>query len=580
MAKWKLPAALAAAAVAVLGAAVAGGTAATAQAQTTAAAAASTGPHPAAASTAAGGTWSPAIPVPGLATITGLTCTSPGNCVAVGQGTAGGAQVATERNGVWHAAQRFTLAAKTAATIRVVNAVACSSQGNCVAGGNAYNPKDSNPLVSPAWVVAEKNGTWGKAELISASTINAIACVPDGGCTAVGSRYPDPHETAETGMVVAESGGTWGKSRVVPAPVAGTWPYLYLDWISCTAGGDCAAGGSLYNGGNDGWQESISVLVTETKGVWGAATLVPGLPSASSGQVMNNYIEGLACQSPGDCTAAGTYDVTDWSPGTTVASGSFLITETGGTWQPTVLVAASDGGYYVSSLSCLSSRNCVIAGKNASNGYPIAADVVNGNVTGTPAVLPGSAGLHIDGSTALVSCVHTGYCAIAGSTFVAIKTAAGWQPVQPVRGIPQRPGGVQYSSINAISCTAPGYCSAAGSYGYSNSPGTTQAFAVDEATTSATRLKISTPKITYGHEQTEHLIIDVTSHYTTALTGTVTIKAGSTTLAVLTLKSGNARYTLTAKQLKAASYALTATYSGKSAYLASTSAAVKVKVVK
>ena len=103
---------------------------------------------------------------------------------------------------------------------------------------------------------------------------------------------------------------------------------------------------------------------------------------------------------------------------------------------------------------------------------------------------------------------------------------------------------------------------------------------MDEATASATLLKISTPGITYGHERTERLTVDATSHCACALTGTVTIKAGSTTLAALTLKSGTANYTFTAKQLKVGSYALTATYSANSTYLASTSPAVMVKVVK
>ena len=147
--------------------------------------------------------------------------------------------------------------------------------------------------------------------------------------------------------------------------------------------------------------------------------------------------------------------------------------------------------------------------------------------------------------------------------------------IQAVRGIRQE------SSISAISCTGAGYCTAAGSYSYSTAQGVrSQAFAVDEATASATLLKISTPKITYGHERTERLTVDVTSHCACALTGTVTIKAGSTTLAALALKSGKASYTLTAKQFKVGSYVLTATYSANATYLASTSPAVKLKVVK
>ena len=581
MTKWKLPAALFAAALAVLGVAVAGGTAATAQAQTATAAA----------SAAPGGSWSTAIPVPGLSTITDLTCTSPGNCVVVGPGSAGGSDVATERNGAWHTAQRFTLG-KTVGAIETVDAVACSSQGNCVAGGSAGRGKGND--VPVGWGVVEKNGTWGSARPISGiTTVAAISCVPNGGCTAVGREEPDPGGVppVSAGMVVTESGGTWAKPHTIPKPAAvSSWWYFTLNSVSCTANGDCSAGGSIYNGGSGGYQETVSVLVTETNGVWAAATLVPRLPTSS---LDNNYMTGLSCQAPGDCTATGQYSVTT-IPGWTSVSGSFVSTETGGTWQPAVVIPASDGGYSVTSLSCLSIGHCVIAGSAVSNGDPVAADVVNGSVAGNPAVLPGSAGLHMSGcrsglmsclSSALVSCVPTGYCGVFGwyvvsgqsraTVFVDAKTAAGWQPIQAVRGL------LPESSISAISCTATGYCTAAGSYSYSTAQGVrSQAFAVDEATASATLLKVSTPKITYGHERTERLTVDVTPHCACALTGTVTIKAGRTTLAALTLKSGKAGYTLTAKQFKVGSYALTATYSASATYLASTSPAVKVKVVK
>ena len=588
MTKWKLPAALFAAAVAVLGVTVAGGTGTTAQAQTATAAVASSGGHLG----APGGSWSAAIPVAGLSTITDLTCTSPGNCVAVGQGSVGGSDVATERNGVWHAAQPFALGSKTAGAIQSADAVACSSQGNCVAGGSAGHGKGNDVPIS--WVVVEKDGAWGTAQLLSGiTTVTAISCVPNGGCTAVGREQPDPNGVppVSAAMVVAESGGTWAKPQTIPKPAAvSQWWYFTLNSVSCTANGDCSAGGSIYNGGSGGYQETVAVLVTESNGVWSAATLVPGLPTSS---LDYSNITGLSCQAPGDCTVGGQYSATT-IPGWTSTAGSFVTAETGGTWQPAVVIPASDGGYSVTSLSCWSIGHCVIAGADVSNGDPVAVDVVNGSVAGNPSVLPGSAGLQMGGcssglmscwSSALVSCVPAGYCGVFGwylasgqhssTIYVAVKTAAGWQPIQAVRGI--RPD----SSISAISCTATGYCTAVGSYSYSTAHGVrSQAFAVDEASASAMLLKVSTHTITYGHERTERLTVDATSHCVGALTGTVTIKAGSTTLAGLTLKSGKASYTLTAKQLKIGSYALTATYSGNATYLASASPAVKVKVVK
>jgi hypothetical protein len=602
MTKWKLPTALFAAAVAVLGVAVAGGIAATAQAQT-AAQATSSGGHPAAAAAAPGGSWSTATPVPGLWAVNDLTCTSRGNCVAVGPGSLSTwstvtdsdasdvSDVATERNGVWHAAQRFALGGKTAGVILAADAVACSSAGNCVAGGTVGHGQGNNTPI--AWVSVERNGAWGSAQLLSGiTTVTAISCLPNGGCTAVGRDAKDPSQSpglpGSAGMAVTETDGTWAKPVVIPESAAVRWWYFSLDSVSCTAKGDCSAGGSIYNGGSGGYQETVAILATETNGVWGAATLIPGVPTSS---LNHSGIEQLSCQAPGDCTAGGWYSTTTL-PSWTDAGGSFVSTETGGTWQPAVVVPVSDGGYAVTSLSCSSIGNCVVAGYDLGNGHPVTVDVVNGSVVGSPTALPGTAGLHVLGckpgvmsceSSALVSCAPAGYCGIfgqyvvsgqpGGTVFAAVKTAAGWQPIQAIRGI--RPE----SSISAITCTATGYCTAVGSY--STAQGAkSQAFAVDEATASATLLKVSAPTITYGHERTERLTINVTSHYADAVTGTVTIKAGSTILAVLTLKSGKASYALTAKRLKAGSYALTATYSGNAAYLGSAAPAVKVKVVK
>jgi hypothetical protein len=229
------------------------------------------------------------------------------------------------------------------------------------------------------------------------------------------------------------------------------------------------------------------------------------------------------------------------------------------------------------------------------NGDIFTADEVNDRVVGQPPVLGGDAVLNVgmgdSASGPVVSCAPTGYCALAGSyagrgrdniqALVAVKTGAGWQRAQQVRGIPQSAAIPSQPAFVAISCIATGYCTAVGNYYSStNASDETQAFAIDEATPSATALHLSKGTVVYGHETTERLAVSVTSHYANTLTGTVTIKAGSTTLAVVTLKCGRASYTLRAGQLKAADYGLTATYSGDTAYLASSSGAVRLKAAK
>ena len=48
--------------------------------------------------------------------------------------------------------------------------------------------------------------------------------------------------------------------------------------------------------------------------------------------------------------------------------------------------------------------------------------------------------------------------------------------------------------------------------------------------------------------------------------GNVTIKAGTTTLAVVTLKGGNATWTFPPKKLRPGTYQLTATYASSNGY--------------
>jgi hypothetical protein len=119
-----------------------------------------------------------------------------------------------------------------------------------------------------------------------------------------------------------------------------------------------------------------------------------------------------------------------------------------------------------------------------------------------------------------------------------------------------------------------------------NSAGTGPSSAVSNSVTpvkatSETSLKLSSKKVTYGDEKTEHLTVSVTAgHSGTTATGTVTIKATVTTLCVIKLSSGKGSCTLSAKRLKAGTYRLVATYSGNKNFKGSTSVKVTLTVAK
>jgi hypothetical protein len=98
---------------------------------------------------------------------------------------------------------------------------------------------------------------------------------------------------------------------------------------------------------------------------------------------------------------------------------------------------------------------------------------------------------------------------------------------------------------------------------------------------STTALKLSATRVTYGHEQVEHLSVTVSPQYSGITpTGSVTIKVSARTLCVIKLKSGKGSCMLSPKRLKAGTYHLVATYSGSANYKGSISAKETLTVAK
>jgi hypothetical protein len=96
----------------------------------------------------------------------------------------------------------------------------------------------------------------------------------------------------------------------------------------------------------------------------------------------------------------------------------------------------------------------------------------------------------------------------------------------------------------------------------------------------ATSLTVPTAKATYGAEQHVTVSVKVTPKYSGTPSGSVTLKAGSATVAVLTLKTGTAKYTLAATRLAAGTVKLTAGYSGSADFSSSTSGAKTLTISK
>jgi hypothetical protein len=195
------------------------------------------------------GTWSAvsesalptnAIPLTtygGADTLWSVTCTSPGNCVAVGQyedtSDYGLVMALTETQGLW-AATEVTLPGNASSTgFSALDAVTCTSPGDCVASGDYEDTSGTSDY--QAMVVDETRGVWGSATELAlpsgASTAPGgqsagigVLCTSPGVCVGVGS-YADTNGSADyQAMVVSSEPVLALATTSLPAAVVGS-PY-------------------------------------------------------------------------------------------------------------------------------------------------------------------------------------------------------------------------------------------------------------------------------------------------------------------------------------------------------------------
>jgi hypothetical protein len=386
--------------------------------------------------TESGGHWGAALEVPGTtalntggrAAIDSIACSAPGDCGAGGYYTdASGvtqAFVVTETGGTWGTAQEVpgTAALDLGAAGAQVSSVSCAAAGNCSAGGYYTDASGRQQ----AFVVAETGGTWGTAQEVPGTAarnvggyaaISSVSCAAVGDCSAGGYYASTSVAGIPTvqALVVTETGGTWGTAREVPLTATlNAGGYAQITSVSCTAVGDCSAGGEYTNS----TPATEALVVGQTGGTWGGAHEVRGIETLNSNGLAP--IDSVSCASPGNCSAVGFYEDANFN------SQAFVVDQSGGAWG------------------------------------------IAQEVPGTAVLDQGS-----PGATAVsVSCGAVGDCGLGGSysdtsgrlqAFVASETGGTWGTAQEVPGMAALNGGGA-ASANAVSCPSAGNCSAGGHY--------------------------------------------------------------------------------------------------------------------
>jgi hypothetical protein len=527
--------------------------------------------------TAAAGTataWGPAQPVPIDASVgtfplvNAISCPKPGNCTAGGYySTATRAQgfVVDQTDGVWGKAQPVPgLAALNAGQLASVDSVSCVSPGNCAAGGiySAANPGSGIPDIFRGFVVSETNGTWSTVDALpppvpatrlGEARIRSVSCTAPGDCLAGGFDTTD-YQTTEA-FVVQETNGAWG----TPVQLPGAAPLAQVASVSCAAPGECVAGMGNAN------VKGTAALATESGGAWSAAEPVPGLAGLASDQEAA-MVYSVSCPSEGDCTAAGVLSIP-------LTDRLFVVDETNGVWgnasELELGSSAATGAHSIdfdqAPLSCGSPGNCVVGGSLMFGGGFVA-DEVNGRwaISGGP---PG------DGTVTSVSCASAGNCSAGGyvtgpkaaTAFIIDETGGTWGSMNQIAD-----SGALVVDVDALSCASADSCGAAG-FGYVVEKG--------PVTPTATAISLSAGSVAYGHEQAEHVSVTVTAALDVP-TGTVAVTSGAVTVCTIVLVSGQGSCAVPATRFGPGAVKLVAEYAGPPWLAASTSAAVSFSVTR
>jgi hypothetical protein len=310
-----------------------------------------------------------------------VSCPSAGNCSAGGFYVPGGknrsagaeAFLVSQKNGAWGKAEEVPGTARLNTGHEAgISQIACTSAGNCLGVGVYTGPRGPRPFL-----VTEKHGRWGSARAFP--RFISVWCTSAGNCTGVGAYARTDHQ--DVVFAIRQKNGTWGP--VTPIPGMNTLPPGGIDEasigsLSCLSPGNCTAGGDFVD--PDDPQLSQPYVVTEKNGTWGSAQVLPGV-AALSAHSMNAFLTAVICRSAGNCSAAGAYDTSPFGN-----NEAFVSTETDGVWgNATELPGIATLNQFpllgVTALSCGAPGNCSLGGwyyKAVQHGGPYLATQKNG----------------------------------------------------------------------------------------------------------------------------------------------------------------------------------------------------------
>ncbi len=381
--------------------------------------------------------WSPATRVLLPAGATGLnqgylptlSCPDATDCAAAGTylnaaGTAVG-MVLDEVNGVWQRARAITAPANAASSPTLTPySVSCASAGNCALVGSYLDASNNGQ----AFVADEVAGIWGPAEEVSlpsdagavgqSAVLHAVACTAIGACSAVGTYLDASTPVAHTeAMTLSETAGSWASAQTVALPSStNADPNVALNLLACSSPGNCAATGSYLDANN----VHRGLLVSEASGVWRSSDLATP-PNASPYALAQ--VSSVACPDTGDCSAIGTYETADGR------AAGFTVDERAGQWATAQMMRLPVSGavnphvffYGYGGIACASAGNCATGGqyRDASGAYQgfVLSEIKGVWQPAQRVVLPRGASAGANGGVVAFACPSSGACR-AGAAYL------------------------------------------------------------------------------------------------------------------------------------------------------------------
>jgi hypothetical protein len=312
------------------------------------------------------------LPVPtgspktGETQVSGLSCTSAGNCVAVGayvpsrNSTTQTPVIVTETSGRWTSAIHAQLPGNAKSSIGgYLSSISCPTEGNCVAVGEYFTGETGRNFA-----VTESGGSWSQgietplpSNASSANytfaILSSVSCTTTSSCVAVGEY---PIGTSEAADIDTDAGGVWTANEATMPSDAATPGSSWLIGVGCSSAGNCQAVGHYEN-----VHGTQLVAVSEAAGTWGVGVMVAQPSNATTGNGLDTALDTVACPSSTQCFAGGSYDTSQGGEG-------LFASESNGMWSKSQEARLPAGaltkhqGAGVESLACAASA-CVAGGE-------------------------------------------------------------------------------------------------------------------------------------------------------------------------------------------------------------------------